>query len=135
MGFIRGIAKWFLMPAFNLFIYFPVFAAEQGDPRPYPWSWRPETCWSNGWWIFPFMFFILMIVLCFLMRRRGGMACFRQHKTMSSPEGLDPGKRYRGDPSMSALEILNRRYADGEINKQEYEEKKTDILSSRQSGL
>lgn len=35
-----------------------------------------------------------------------------------------------GDPTYSALQVLNERYARGEIQKQEYEEKKAAILSS-----
>jgi len=35
-----------------------------------------------------------------------------------------------GDPTYSALQILNERFARGEIQKQEYEEKKAAILSS-----
>jgi uncharacterized membrane protein len=34
-----------------------------------------------------------------------------------------------GDPTRSALRILNERFAKGEIHKQEYEEKKGAILS------
>ena len=39
---------------------------------------------------------------------------------------------YRGNRSESALEILDMRYARGEIDKQEYEEKKVAITNSRQ---
>ncbi len=39
-------------------------------------------------------------------------------------------KRNRGEQSESALEILDRRYARGEIEKQEYEEKKAAITRS-----
>jgi uncharacterized membrane protein len=48
---------------------------------------------------------------------------------MDRPSG--PG-RSRGDPTYSALQILNERFAKGEIQKQEYEEKKAAILSSGQ---
>jgi uncharacterized membrane protein len=34
-----------------------------------------------------------------------------------------------GDPTYSALQILNERFAKGEIQKQEYEERKAAILS------
>ncbi len=57
------------------------------------------------WWIIP----LIIIVLCFFMMR-GAMGCMR-------------GGHRRGS-SDSALEILNRRYASGEIDKKEYDEKK-----------
>lgn len=38
---------------------------------------------------------------------------------------------HRPDPSHSALQILNERFARGEIQKQEYEEKKAAILSGQ----
>jgi putative membrane protein len=67
---------------------------------------------GNGfpwWWIIP----IAMMILCFLMmlRRRGCM-------TNWSGSHHDAG---------SAQEILDKRYARGEIGKEEYEQKKKDI--------
>ena len=78
-----------------------------------------EAFWAGfeWWWIFP----LVMIVLCFfMMRSRGGsMMC-----------GF--GSRGANDTlpiasSDSAMEILDKRYALGEIGKEEYEEKKTVI--------
>ena len=60
----------------------------------------------HWWWIIP----IVMMVFCFLMMRRG--------------TGCMMGRRRFNE---SAREILDRRYASGEIGKEEYEEKKRHI--------
>jgi len=63
----------------------------------------------SWWWIIP----IAMMILCFLMMRRHG--------------GCTTGwSRSRHDGG-SAKEILDRRYARGEIDKEEYEQKKRDL--------
>lgn len=70
-------------------------------------------CGASIWWIFP----IIMMVLCFLMmrgRRGSMMCCFGGRRSGSS----------RISDSNSAEEILEKRYAFGDISKEEYEEKK-----------
>jgi uncharacterized membrane protein len=80
--------------------------------------------WSGGWgfwWVFP-MIMMFMIIACVAMLLLG-------HRAGSG--GLPhwgPG-RSSGDPTYSALQILNERFAKGEIKKEEYEEKKTAIVS------
>jgi len=73
-------------------------------------------CGFEWWWIFP----LLMITLCFFMRRgkRGSMMCgFNSRRE-------DNQRLRRSD---SAKDLLDKRYALGEISKEEYEERKRDI--------
>lgn len=71
----------------------------------------PEMMWGS-WgigWIFMVIFWGLLIVgLIFLIRYLTGTA--------------------KGTGGESALDILKKRYARGEITKQEFEEKKKDLL-------
>ena len=78
-----------------------------------------EITWNSYWWIFP----IVMMILCFLMMRRNRgtrMCCF-------GPRGIDDRRPRDTD---SAVEILDKRYASGEIDKAEYEEKKRALTDS-----
>ncbi len=44
------------------------------------------------------------------------------------------GNEVHGDPTHSAVQILNERFAKGEIQKEKYNERKAAILSGRKSG-
>jgi len=82
-----------------------------------PWMWH----WG-GMWIFPmimFVIFFIFIISLVLFFGRGG---FR-------PPWSGRGGHYREDGETdSALEILKKRYAKGEITKNEFEQMKNDIL-------
>ncbi len=79
-----------------------------------------EFDWGNGWFIFPMimmsLFFILIIILMFSRRRF--------HWPWYQFDDFHPRSRSRE----SAMEILKKRYAKGEINKEEFENIKKDLL-------
>ena len=73
--------------------------------------------WMNGWWgpfpgmwIFPLV--ILIVVLLFIFRTGGPPMGGRRDTQKSEP---------------TAREILDRRYARGEISREEYQQMKTDL--------
>lgn len=104
----------------------PLLALAQQTPPPAAppyyapyWSHGPGHMWGGGWgygWGGPLMMvgWIAIGVIIILLVRRSGDGWHRHH---------------RSDPSHSALQILNERYARGEIQKPEYEEKKAAILA------
>jgi uncharacterized membrane protein len=71
---------------------------------------------------------LIMIVSCFFMmflmrRRMPGMM-----RGMMGPPGFEAKSEHRPPvPTDSAIEILAKRYALGEISKAEYEEKRSDL--------
>jgi putative membrane protein len=88
-------------------------------------NWHPHT--HGFWWIFP----VLMLVFFFLCMRRGrhgwwGPPWWRSHHSENwhkPDDGEDTN-------TQSALAILDRRFAQGEIDREEYEEKRSIISSS-----
>ena len=66
---------------------------------------------SGGMWILGFIFWILILVGLILLIKY-----------------LWEGSGIRGGGQESALEVLKKRYAKGEISKEEFEEKKKDLL-------
>ncbi len=80
-----------------------------------------EGFWSSGMWIFPM---IMMIVMLIVVSRIFGQGGFR-------PPWGHGGGRHEGGQGPSAetpLELLKRRYAKGEITREEFEQMKEDLL-------
>ena len=69
-------------------------------------------------WLFPLLCMIFMVAMMFMLFRRAGGCCM-------------PGRQGRADAPKDAREtprqILDRRYAAGEITQQQYESMKRDI--------
>ncbi len=78
-----------------------------------------EPCAISYWWIVP----IILMILCFFMmrRRRSSMMC------CFGPWASDCRQTKAQD---SARDVLDRRYASGDINRDEYEEKKRALNES-----
>lgn len=126
------LKKLFKLSSVALFILLLLFSANisQAQWRGYGgyggWQMGPGMMgWGGGGWfggIFMILFWILLIVgLVFLIR-------WLIHSTRGEAGG---GRPFGGDSysSSRALDILRERYARGEIDKQEFEEKKKDLLS------
>jgi uncharacterized membrane protein len=64
-------------------------------------------------WIMPFLCFLVMAVVAFMVFRRAGGCCSH----------FGPGARFPGNQvGETPRQILDRRLASGEITRQEYEE-------------
>jgi putative membrane protein len=84
---------------------------------------------NGGMWLFPLigcgtMFFMFIIAMLFFGRWRMNdpsfrFSCFR-------PWGYERNAKY-SNSSETVLDILKRRYANGEISKEEYEQIKRDV--------
>ena len=69
-------------------------------------------------WIFPLFCLLFMVVMMFMMFRRGRFGCM--------PFGDGAGHRM-DDRHETPRRILDRRYANGEITKEQYEQMKRDL--------
>lgn len=80
----------------------------------------PEYFWWGGMWVFPLIMILVMLLVVYLLFGRGGLR----------PPWWHPDDRhaYRQD-SETPLEILKRRYAKGEITREEFERMKNDVMS------
>lgn len=81
----------------------------------HPWMWH----WG-GMSIFPVLMFIVFVIILFVCFGRWGCRM----------PWWGPGRHFKDrEDSDSALEILKKRYARGEISKEEFEQMKKDILT------
>jgi putative membrane protein len=85
----------------------------------------PEHFWWGGMWVFPMVMpiitLIVLIAALYLIFGRGRVRPPWQDSSSHPYENRQS--------SETALEILKKRYAKGEISKEEFEQMKKDILT------
>jgi putative membrane protein len=82
----------------------------------------PGHFWWGGMWGFPWMMIMIVVIiaLCFFFVCRG------VHRPWGSCHG-GWGYDHKNPPAETPLEILKRRYAAGEINKEGFQQMKKDL--------
>jgi uncharacterized membrane protein len=132
MSIIRSAVPSFYLVLLYLASGSYVSAAEQVPPETFTGFWWHGMHWPAFWWISPLIFFAVMVIF-FIMMRKWGMGCMWRDRMMCGPGFREAVNHSMEEPFDSAIEILNKRYAKGEIDKQEYEEKKAAISSTHEN--
>src|SRR5690349_14375063 len=93
----------------------PVLAADDTAPQNYVWGWSHVMPWRTVWWIFPLLCLLVFFVMLFFLMSTGGMGCMWHGKPIDGSHFDRSGNQPPSDASVSALQLLNERYAKGEI--------------------
>ncbi len=88
-----------------------------------------------GWWIiFPIVFMVFMMIMMLRMMSGGGpmgmmgiMGGGRGHESNDEARGSGPTSRDSGEANESPLEVAQRRYAGGEISREEFQHIRDDL--------
>ena len=74
-----------------------------------------EHWWGSGMWIFPILFLMVLLTMVYLMFGRG------------RPPSMDLRRPELPARSETALEILQKRYARGDIDREEFQQMQKDL--------
>ena len=102
----------------------PIMAMAQQSPQtpspqaPPHWHWPGHWHGPQLWWICPLMMIVFFVLFFAAMRYS------------RFDRGWGPMHRWHYGPSSSAIEVLDERFARGEIDEEEYKAKKATILSA-----
>lgn len=116
---------WILLAVLTILIIIsvagPVFMPGHSSHGPFPF-WERFTgmghFWGGGMFIFPILMLVVVLIIVYMIFGRGD---FR-------PPWQDSGQYPKiGGASEPALDILKKRYAKGEISKDEFEQMKKDL--------
>lgn len=117
---------------FHPWLAFAQQAQQSTAAQQAPWEGSgPWHMWHGDWtfwWVFP-LFMLLMIAGCLVVFFFGHKAgCWHAHRGPWHVMDRSPYQGHSwGDPTYSALALLNERFAKGEIPREEYEDKKAAI--------
>jgi|SRR5690348_5150463 len=119
-----------LLPFTMLIAPLQAIAQQAQEPTgPAPYYGGPMHMWGYAggwpfWWMLPMMLLFIVVIggVVLLFVR----ASFGHGGHLCAPQWHGPG-----NPSRSAVQILNERFARGEIQKEEYTERKSALLSGR----
>jgi len=84
----------------------------------------PDNFWSSGMWIFPL---IMILVMLYVMPRMMGGGGFKPPWMQDSGRDRQDSVGTDSGGAESPADILNTRYAKGEISKEEYDQMKSDL--------
>ena len=109
---------------------------QTSPPQPQWYGPGPWHMWNDGygwhsWWMGPMMMLIMLLICLAVFSLLFGHRPWAGGMHRGGPP-WHMGDRSWSPPTHSALQILNERFARGEIQKDEYEDKKAAILAGTQ---
>ncbi|MCH7528041.1 MAG: SHOCT domain-containing protein [Candidatus Marinimicrobia bacterium] len=89
----------------------------------------PTNFWSSGFFIFPLIMMIFMMIFMSRMLGRGGKPPWMRGNDRGQQPLESPGRGSGSGGPEAPMDILKTRFAKGEITKEEFEQMKGDLSS------